>query len=195
MLLRWYSTISISRRCLIRSRNIRLIYCICWELLLILGCTFVRILWWYRFHITVSFSISHSLVHTNSSCTSSTSCFSSSLNNFSSSFTCHGRTCTCHFRTSIRSEEHTSELQSRLDLHSFPTRRSSDLCLFWDVPLLGSCGGTGFTLPFRFPSRIPLYIPTPPAPAPPAAFPPVLTTFPAPLPAMDAPAPAIFVPA
>src|SRR5699024_10143576 len=68
-------------------------------------------------------------------------------------------------------------------------------CLFWDVPLLGSCGGTGFTLPFRFPSRIPLYIPTPPAPAPPAAFPPVLTTFPAPLPAMDSPAPAIFVPA
>src|SRR6266496_4336534 len=28
---------------------------------------------------------------------------------------------------SIRSEEHTSELQSRLDIHSFPTRRSSDL--------------------------------------------------------------------
>src|ERR1035437_2835809 len=28
-----------------------------------------------------------------------------------------------------RSEEHTSELQSRRDLHSFPTRRSSDLCL------------------------------------------------------------------
>src|SRR3712207_6543126 len=27
----------------------------------------------------------------------------------------------------IRSEEHTSELQSRQDLHSFPTRRSSDL--------------------------------------------------------------------
>src|ERR1035437_8737283 len=26
-----------------------------------------------------------------------------------------------------RSEEHTSELQSRRDLHSFPTRRSSDL--------------------------------------------------------------------
>src|ERR1035437_4222693 len=30
-----------------------------------------------------------------------------------------------HFGT--RSEEHTSELQSRRDLHSFPTRRSSDL--------------------------------------------------------------------
>src|ERR1035437_7692419 len=27
-----------------------------------------------------------------------------------------------------RSEEHTSELQSRQYLHSFPTRRSSDLC-------------------------------------------------------------------
>src|SRR5260221_180482 len=27
-----------------------------------------------------------------------------------------------------RSEEHTSELQSHRDLHSFPTRRSSDLC-------------------------------------------------------------------
>src|SRR3712207_1496656 len=27
----------------------------------------------------------------------------------------------------VRSEEHTSELQSRRDLHSFPTRRSSDL--------------------------------------------------------------------
>src|SRR5579875_3371185 len=32
-----------------------------------------------------------------------------------------------------RSEEHTSELQSHRDLHSFPTRRSSDL---WD---LGGC--------------------------------------------------------
>src|SRR5215211_4944939 len=29
--------------------------------------------------------------------------------------------------TSLRSEEHTSELQSHRDLHSFPTRRSSDL--------------------------------------------------------------------
>src|SRR5215204_6554603 len=29
----------------------------------------------------------------------------------------------------IRSEEHTSELQSHRDLHSFPTRRSSDRCL------------------------------------------------------------------
>src|SRR5947207_87225 len=28
----------------------------------------------------------------------------------------------------LRSEEHTSELQSHSDLHSFPTRRSSDLC-------------------------------------------------------------------
>src|SRR5215204_4228127 len=31
-----------------------------------------------------------------------------------------------HLRT-LRSEEHTSELQSHRDLHSFPTRRSSDL--------------------------------------------------------------------
>src|ERR1044072_1992234 len=30
-------------------------------------------------------------------------------------------------RTFTRSEEHTSELQSHRDLHSFPTRRSSDL--------------------------------------------------------------------
>src|ERR1035437_8108936 len=29
--------------------------------------------------------------------------------------------------TTLRSEEHTSELQSRRDLHSFPPRRSSDL--------------------------------------------------------------------
>src|SRR5476649_1040223 len=31
-----------------------------------------------------------------------------------------------------RSEEHTSELQSHRDLHSFPTRRSSDLCACGD---------------------------------------------------------------
>src|SRR5882672_1121646 len=30
-------------------------------------------------------------------------------------------------RIGLRSEEHTSELQSHRDLHSFPTRRSSDL--------------------------------------------------------------------
>src|SRR5476649_583 len=30
-------------------------------------------------------------------------------------------------RSTTRSEEHTSELQSHSDLHSFPTRRSSDL--------------------------------------------------------------------
>src|SRR5476649_378045 len=30
-------------------------------------------------------------------------------------------------RRAMRSEEHTSELQSHSDLHSFPTRRSSDL--------------------------------------------------------------------
>src|SRR5882672_10873611 len=31
------------------------------------------------------------------------------------------------FAIQFRSEEHTSELQSHSDLHSFPTRRSSDL--------------------------------------------------------------------
>src|ERR687885_188188 len=31
----------------------------------------------------------------------------------------------------LRSEEHTSELQSHSDLHSFPTRRSSDLGVHW----------------------------------------------------------------
>src|SRR5476649_1299753 len=35
----------------------------------------------------------------------------------------------------VRSEEHTSELQSHRDLHSFPTRRSSDL-----LPDLRGCG-------------------------------------------------------
>src|ERR1035437_4608692 len=35
-----------------------------------------------------------------------------------------GATCA----SAYRSEEHTSELQSRRYLHSFPTRRSSDLC-------------------------------------------------------------------
>src|SRR5476649_734463 len=32
-----------------------------------------------------------------------------------------------HEGSEVRSEEHTSELQSHSDLHSFPTRRSSDL--------------------------------------------------------------------
>src|SRR5579875_1232515 len=32
-----------------------------------------------------------------------------------------------HQMAGMRSEEHTSELQSHSDLHSFPTRRSSDL--------------------------------------------------------------------
>src|SRR5476649_2008790 len=36
-----------------------------------------------------------------------------------------------------RSEEHTSELQSHRDLHSFPTRRSSDLCL---PQVVAGCG-------------------------------------------------------
>src|SRR4030095_15595137 len=34
---------------------------------------------------------------------------------------------TLHLIVNPRSEEHTSELQSHSDLHSFPTRRSSDL--------------------------------------------------------------------
>src|SRR5882672_5176612 len=43
-------------------------------------------------------------------------------------------------RPPSRSEEHTSELQSHSDLHSFPTRRSSDLCsttptTICDVPI------------------------------------------------------------
>src|SRR5206468_3582723 len=52
-----------------------------------------------------------------------------------------------------RSEEHTSELQSRSDLHSFPTRRSSDLriamvyvfiLVFW--ALWGMSNGVEWTL-------------------------------------------------
>src|SRR5260221_404778 len=35
--------------------------------------------------------------------------------------------CQSYSATVERSEEHTSELQSHRDLHSFPTRRSSDL--------------------------------------------------------------------
>src|SRR5882672_1900688 len=35
--------------------------------------------------------------------------------------------------TNDRSEEHTSELQSHSDLHSFPTRRSSDLMVAHQV--------------------------------------------------------------
>src|SRR5882672_8132758 len=34
-----------------------------------------------------------------------------------------------YLRGTQRSEEHTSELQSHSDLHSFPTRRSSDLMI------------------------------------------------------------------
>src|SRR5882672_5901403 len=41
-----------------------------------------------------------------------------------------GRDCGCGIAVGgARSEEHTSELQSHRDLHSFPTRRSSDLRL------------------------------------------------------------------
>src|SRR5215204_2737232 len=42
----------------------------------------------------------------------------------------------------LRSEEHTSELQSHSDLHSFPTRRSSDLIIF-----AGSFRGVTQTIP------------------------------------------------
>src|SRR5476649_48426 len=38
-----------------------------------------------------------------------------------------GQPCGQHEPALSRSEEHTSELQSHSDLHSFPTRRSSDL--------------------------------------------------------------------
>src|SRR5476649_2557943 len=41
-----------------------------------------------------------------------------------------------------RSEEHTSELQSHRDLHSFPTRRSSDLVADADAVIdVGGMGG------------------------------------------------------
>src|SRR5476649_1223372 len=43
------------------------------------------------------------------------------------------------FIDSQRSEEHTSELQSHRDLHSFPTRRSSDLCNNNPRPSLHDC--------------------------------------------------------
>src|SRR5579875_1805505 len=45
-------------------------------------------------------------------------------------------------RPELRSEEHTSELQSHSELHSFPTRRSSDLCVpcrSHSPPVLFSC--------------------------------------------------------
>src|SRR5699024_11569465 len=80
-----------------------------------------------------------------------------------------------------------------LDAFGLFTVFVENCCLSWVVPLFGSRGGTGLTFPFRFPPLIPLYIPTPPAPALPAAFPPVLTTFPAPLPAVEAPSPATSV--
>src|SRR5476649_758046 len=42
----------------------------------------------------------------------------------------------------FRSEEHTSELQSHRDLHSFPTRRSSDLAEFSGDGAAADIGGT-----------------------------------------------------
>src|SRR5476649_46617 len=50
------------------------------------------------------------------------------------------------FRT-VRSEEHTSELQSHRDLHSFPTRRSSDLDRPDQRPSGGQGNGGGALLP------------------------------------------------
>src|SRR5215211_2630971 len=44
-----------------------------------------------------------------------------------------GRTHTQDATPITRSEEHTSELQSHRDLHSFPTRRSSDLSLLEEI--------------------------------------------------------------
>src|ERR1044072_1251601 len=42
-----------------------------------------------------------------------------------------------------RSEEHTSELQSHRDLHSFPTRRSSDLVAYADLRARRGSGDAG----------------------------------------------------
>src|SRR5436190_145879 len=52
---------------------------------------------------------------------------------------CGGRRGGDSFR--FRSEEHTSELQSHSDLHSFPTRRSSDLSCRARGPAVGSACG------------------------------------------------------
>src|SRR5476649_1626416 len=51
------------------------------------------------------------------------------LNYDADSFT-HGSSAGGSAPFASRSEEHTSELQSHRDLHSFPTRRSSDLSSF-----------------------------------------------------------------
>src|ERR1035437_1730991 len=57
----------------------------------------------------------------------------------------------CRQRHDDRSEEHTSELQSRRYLHSFPTRRSSDLC---GKGISGPSAATGLEKNFcRPPSR------------------------------------------
>src|ERR1035437_2634765 len=54
-------------------------------------------------------------------------------------------------RDVLRSEEHTSELQSRQYLHSFPTRRSSDLLFLW-LPQASRIGGKPAP---RFPKEAP----------------------------------------
>src|SRR5476649_2816189 len=57
----------------------------------------------------------------------------------------------------LRSEEHTSELQSHRDLHSFPTRRSSDLCCRWRPEAGARCPepGLGDPLPGDGPRSVP----------------------------------------
>src|SRR5699024_12463559 len=70
---------------------------------------------------------------------------------------------------------------SPLDAFEVFTAFVENCCLSWDVPLFESCVGTGFTFPFRFPSLIPLYFPTPPSPALSAVFPLTFTLFPTPL--------------
>src|ERR687893_613483 len=57
---------------------------------------------------------------------------------------CSGIWCGSRRRTS-RSEEHTSELQSHRDLHSFPTRRSSDLG--GEAPVVQAAGLLPLTVP------------------------------------------------
>src|SRR5699024_1269672 len=56
---------------------------------------------WNRFHISVSLSISHTFIHTNSSSTCTSGCFCTCLHNVTSSFTCHSCSCAGYFRTSI----------------------------------------------------------------------------------------------
>src|SRR5215218_2510764 len=78
---------------------------------------------------------SHTVIYTLSLHDALPICVATSGFNWLSSFsTCTGTPpslppfcSTTIMNASYRSEEHTSELQSHSDLHSFPTRRSSDL--------------------------------------------------------------------